>query len=104
MIRRPPRSTLFPYPTLFRSPRFLHSTGQLHKGGPPRGVFLQLTHDVKPDLPIPGVPYSFGVLEQAQAIGDMQALQTRRLRAVRVNLGAEIGAGLRRLRQYLAVE
>src|SRR3712207_7257171 len=66
MIRRPPRSTLFPYPTLFRSPRFLHSTGQLHKGGPPRGVFLQLTHDDKPDLPVPGVPYSFGVLEQAQ--------------------------------------
>ena len=66
-------------------PRFLHSTGQLHKGGPNTGVFLQVTdagRDV--DLPIPGKPYTFGTLIDAQALGDLQALRARRRRVARV--------------------
>jgi transaldolase/glucose-6-phosphate isomerase len=87
--------------TVGYGPRFLHSTGQLHKGGPPRGVFLQLTHQITMDMPVPGVPYSFGVLELAQALGDFQSFQTRRLRAVRVDLGADIEGGLARLEEML---
>ena len=56
-------------------PRYLHSTGQLHKGGPASGVYLLLTADPEPDVPIPGRPYSFGQLAHAQAMGDLQALR-----------------------------
>jgi glucose-6-phosphate isomerase len=55
-------------------PRFLHSTGQFHKGGPQVGSFLQITGAVADDLPVPGKPYSFGALQAAQAAGDRQAL------------------------------
>jgi hypothetical protein len=55
-------------------PRYLHSTGQLHKGGPNTGVFVIVTADASEDLPIPGEPFSFGVLEQAQAAGDFDSL------------------------------
>ena len=66
-------------------PRFLHSTGQLHKGGPPTGVFLQVTDEGRDvDLPIPGQPFTFGTLIDAQALGDLQALRARRRRVVRV--------------------
>jgi glucose-6-phosphate isomerase len=58
-------------------PRFLHSTGQYHKGGPQVGAFLQLTGAVTEDLPVPGKPYSFGELQAAQAAGDRQALAGR---------------------------
>jgi len=78
-------------------PRFLHSTGQMHKGGDDTGLFIQLTADDNPDLPLPGVPYSFGILKQAQAIGDFQSLASRHRRAIRVHLGADIANGLRRL-------
>ena len=56
-------------------PRYLHSTGQLHKGGTASGVYLMLTADDGPDVPIPGRPYTFGQLAQAQAMGDLRALQ-----------------------------
>ncbi len=56
-------------------PRYLHSTGQLHKGGAANGVFIIITADPKEDLAIPGEPYSFGVLEMAQALGDFQSLE-----------------------------
>lgn len=69
-------------------PRFLHSTGQLHKGGPPTGVFLQLLGADPHDVPIPGKPYGFSTLKQAQAAGDLRALQARGLRAGRVTLDA----------------
>ncbi|MDQ6919877.1 MAG: hypothetical protein M3Z98_11020, partial [Candidatus Dormibacteraeota bacterium] len=68
-------------------PRFLHSTGQLHKGGPPVGVFLQVVQEDGTDVPIPGQPYGFSVLKQAQAIGDLQSLKSRRLPVLRVSLG-----------------
>src|SRR5919204_641895 len=67
-------------------PRFLHSTGQLHKGGPNEGLFLQITSDGGEDLPIPGVPYSFGALFAAQARGDLEVLQAHGRRALRVHL------------------
>ena len=58
-------------------PRFLHSTGQYHKGGPQVGAFLQITGAVTDDLPVPGRPYTFGELQAAQAAGDRQALAGR---------------------------
>jgi transaldolase/glucose-6-phosphate isomerase len=71
--------------TLGYGPRFLHSTGQLHKGGPPVGHFLQITEPSKEDLPIPGEPFSFGRLEAAQAEGDLVALQARGRPAIRID-------------------
>lgn len=82
--------------TLGIGPRFLHSTGQLHKGGPPSGIFLQLTAEPRRDLPIPGWPESFGTLIAAQAAGDLAALQRRGRRVLRVHL-ADPEAGLARL-------
>ncbi|MET0516706.1 MAG: glucose-6-phosphate isomerase [Nitrospiraceae bacterium] len=68
-------------------PRYLHSTGQLHKGGPNSGLFLEVVESMKPDLPIPDKPHTFGILAQAQAIGDLQSLLAHGREAVRVNLG-----------------
>ncbi len=82
--------------TLGIGPRFLHSTGQLHKGGAPNGVFLQVTAD-EGDLPIPGEPYGFGLLRAAQAAGDFEVLESRGRRVLRVHLGAAVDAGLERL-------
>jgi transaldolase/glucose-6-phosphate isomerase len=89
--------------TLGYGPRFLHSTGQLHKGGPSSGVFLQLTHQPEVDMPVPGAPFSFGILAQAQAAGDLHSLQARGRRALRVNLGRDVAAGLKRLAKELGV-
>jgi hypothetical protein len=82
-------------------PRFLHSTGQLHKGGADNGLFLQLTAPDKVDLPIPGQSYTFSTLKQAQALGDFRSLATRGRRAIRVDLGANALAGLRRLQELI---
>jgi transaldolase / glucose-6-phosphate isomerase len=68
-------------------PRFLHSTGQLHKGGPAEGVFLQLVQEDATDVSIPGQEYGFSVLKQAQAIGDFRSLSSRKLPVLRVDLG-----------------
>jgi len=78
-------------------PRFLHSTGQDYKGGPNTGVFLQITSDHALDLQIPAQKYSFGVVVDAQAAGDLAVLESRGRRALRVHLGADIGAGLKTL-------
>ena len=69
-------------------PRFLHSTGQYHKGGPPTGRFLQLVHDADADADIPGEPYGFRTLIDAQADGDLQTLRDHGLPAVRLRLPA----------------
>jgi transaldolase/glucose-6-phosphate isomerase len=82
-------------------PRFLHSTGQLHKGGPPIGVFLQLTADHPDDREIPGWPYTFGQLIDAQAAGDSAALASHELSILRVHLGADPDAGLAALERAL---
>lgn len=68
-------------------PRYLHSTGQLHKGGPNSGIFLELVDRMKPDLAIPGKPFSFGTLAQAQAAGDLDSLQAHGRAVLQVPLG-----------------
>jgi transaldolase/glucose-6-phosphate isomerase len=78
-------------------PRFLHSTGQLHKGGPRIGLFLQIVQDDTKDVPIPGQPYSFSILKQAQSLGDLQSLSSRRLPVLRVTLGRDAAAGWKAL-------
>jgi hypothetical protein len=83
-------------------PRFLHSTGQLHKGGPPTGWFLQLTADHPNDREIPGWPYTFGRLIDAQADGDFAAIQSHDLPILRVHLGTPPEAALDRLEQAIA--
>ncbi|MFQ5840059.1 MAG: bifunctional transaldolase/phosoglucose isomerase [Candidatus Methylomirabilales bacterium] len=87
--------------TLGYGPRFLHSTGQLHKGGPNTGLFLQLVDDPAEDLPVPESDYTFGALIRAQALGDCQALAERRRRVLRVELGGDATEGLRRLETAL---
>lgn len=82
-------------------PRFLHSTGQLHKGGAPIGWFLQLTADHPVDREIPGWPYTFGQLIDGQASGDFAALESHDLPILRVHLGADPDAGLAALEQAL---
>lgn len=67
-------------------PRYLHSTGQLHKGGPDTGVFVIISADADADLAVPGAPYSFGLLESAQALGDFRTLNTDGRRVVAVHL------------------
>lgn len=89
--------------TLGFGPRFLHSTGQLHKGGPNTGVFLQITSDDAFDLPIPGETFTFGQLKGFQAQGDFAVLAERDRRALRVHLGPDVAAGLRGLFEVIKV-
>jgi transaldolase/glucose-6-phosphate isomerase len=67
-------------------PRYLHSTGQLHKGGPPTGLFLQVVDNTGDELAIPGQPFGFGKLIRAQAAGDFASLQERGRRVARINI------------------
>jgi transaldolase/glucose-6-phosphate isomerase len=83
-------------------PRFLHSTGQMHKGGPDTGVFFQITAKDANDFPVPGEPYSFSILKQAQALGDFRSLVAHGRRALRVDLGADVLVGLQRLHELIA--
>lgn len=83
-------------------PRFLHSTGQDYKGGPNTGVFLQITADHAVDVAIPGAKYTFGVVIDAQAAGDLTVLEERGRRVLRVHLGAHVDAGLQTLARLVA--
>ncbi len=83
--------------TLGYGPRFLHSTGQFHKGGPNTGLFLQLVDEPEEDIPVPETDYTFGALIRAQAVGDYRALMQRERRVLRVNLGRDVAGGLARL-------
>jgi hypothetical protein len=67
-------------------PRLLHSTGQLHKGGPNTGLFLQVTMAHEHKIPVPGAPYTFDILADAQALGDLQTLLALKRRVVRIHL------------------
>jgi transaldolase/glucose-6-phosphate isomerase len=78
-------------------PRFLHSTGQLHKGGPKTGLFLQIVQQDAQDVAIPGQPFSFSILKQAQSLGDLKSLSSRRLPVLRVTLGRDPAAGWKAL-------
>jgi glucose-6-phosphate isomerase len=104
-LRREVRDTHHVATTLEFGPRFLHSTGQLHKGGPPTGVFLQLTHQPVDDVDIPGQPYTFSTLFAAEALGDLLSLHERGLRVARIDLGPNPLAGLAALSdQHSALE
>jgi hypothetical protein len=89
--------------TVGYGPRFLHSTGQLHKGDAGKGYFIQLTSDSPQDIPIPDEPgsnrssISFGVLKGAQALGDRQALLDTNRRVLRFHLGTDVLGGLDKL-------
>jgi transaldolase/glucose-6-phosphate isomerase len=96
-IRTELRDALGVAVTVGYGPRFLHSTGQLHKGGANNGAFIQITADATQDLAIPGEPYTFGTLIRAQAVGDLQALKSRKRRAIRIHLGDDVRGGLRQL-------
>jgi hypothetical protein len=88
--------------TLGYGPRYLHSTGQLHKGGPGSGLFIVLTTDVKEDVPIPGERYTFGALLRAQALGDFHALGKRGRRVIRIHLVDGMDEGLARLAKLVS--
>lgn len=83
--------------TVGYGPRFLHSTGQLHKGGPARGLFLQITSNYQHDVSIPGQDYSFGTLADAQSIGDIQMLDSLGRRTARVHLTEDLATGIAKL-------
>ena len=89
--------------TLGYGPRFLHSTGQLHKGGPNSGLFLQIVDEPDMDLPVPETDYSFKNLIKAQAVGDYRALKQRGRRILRVNLKSDVSSGLRKLSESIRI-
>jgi transaldolase/glucose-6-phosphate isomerase len=87
--------------TLGYGPRYLHATGQLHKGGPNTGVFLLMTADEDTDVPIPGAAYGFATLKQAQALGDFQALQAKNRRVLRLHVHRDLEKSLERVAAYV---
>ncbi len=95
--RRLSLATTFGY-----GPRFLHSTGQLHKGGPNTGLFVQITQEHDKGVAIPGQSYDFAVLNQAQSIGDFEALSRHGRRVVRVHLKGDAPSGAAALAEALA--
>ena len=82
-------------------PRFLHSTGQLHKGGPNTGIFLQLTQEHAHDIHIPDWPFSFGILADAQALGDLHALRELGRRIVSIRLRGDPADAINRIADTL---
>ena len=94
-LRKALRDALGVATTAAYGPRYLHSTGQLHKGGPPSGAFLSLESGDGPKLAVPGREYAFGTLELAQTLGDLVALERRGRPVLRIRLGKDGAAGLR---------
>ena len=80
-------------------PRYLHSTGQFHKGGPPTGLFVQFVDEDQNEVEIPGAGYTFGHLKSAQAIGDYLTLRDHDLPVTRIRLGADPAQAVRDLTQ-----
>lgn len=89
--------------TLGFGPRFLHSTGQLHKGGPPTGLFLQLVDEPGVEPAVPETDYGFGELVRAQGLGDARALRQKKRRLLRVVLDTGVESGIKRLGEVLRV-
>ncbi len=87
--------------TLLNGPRYLHSTGQLHKGGPDTGLYIILVGEEKEDLAIPGEKFGFATLHQAQALGDFRSLDDKGRRVIRIHLGKDIDSGLDKLYQSI---
>ncbi len=98
-IRRRIRHTFQRAVTLGFGPRFLHSTGQLHKGGANNGVFVQITVEDHADPPIPQATYGFSTLKQAQAAGDVLSLQQHGRRVVRLHITGDVNAGLQKVEE-----
>ncbi len=101
-MRRLVRDRLHVATTAGYGPRFLHSTGQYHKGGPNNGVFLQLVAADARDARIPGQLYPFSVLKRAQADGDLASLQAKGRRVLRVEVGEDGAAGVAAVADALA--
>ncbi|HEY3170953.1 MAG TPA: transaldolase, partial [Thermoanaerobaculia bacterium] len=101
-IRLPVRDGKRVATTVGFGPRFLHSTGQFHKGGPDTGVFLQITATPGTRVPIPGRPYGFERVVAAQAAGDLAALKSRKRRALSVRLGTDLASELESLAAAVA--
>ncbi len=87
--------------TMGYGPRFLHSTGQLHKGGPDKGIFLQIVDSPQTDIKVPGKDYSFGSIIKAQSVGDFQALQQKNRRILRIDLKSQTLKGLSKLAKMI---
>ena len=87
--------------TMLNGPRYLHSTGQLHKGGPDSGLYVILVGDEEKDLAIPSEKFGFETLHQAQALGDFRSLDDKGRRVIRIHLGKDIDAGLDKLYQSI---
>ena len=87
--------------TIGYGPRFLHSTGQLHKGGANTGVFFQIIANDQRDFAVPGEPYTFSILKQAQALGDFRALVKRKRRVIGIDLGNDTRSGLEHLHKLI---
>jgi hypothetical protein len=87
--------------TLGYGPRYMHSTGQLHKGGPNSGVMILFTYDAEEEVAIPGSDYGFETLQRAQALGDFRSLNDKNRRVIRIHLGKNIEQSLKKLESGL---
>ncbi len=87
--------------TLGYGPRYLHSTGQIHKGGANIGVFIVFTADAQEEVAIPGKEFGFATFQRAQALGDFRSLNSHERRVIRVHLGNDVEAGLKKLAEIL---
>jgi len=96
LLERLDLATTFGY-----GPRFLHSTGQLHKGGPNTGLFLQIVDTPGEDLVVPGAGFTFGELIRAQSLGDYRALRQKQRRVLRVDVGRDVAGGIARITEAL---
>ncbi|MBP9192737.1 MAG: transaldolase, partial [Ignavibacteria bacterium] len=100
-IRELIRSSKAMATTVGYGPRFLHSTGQLHKGGADNGVYIQIVADDTRDIAIPGRPYTFSILKQSQAVGDYESLVKHNRRVIKIDLGKDINKGFKELYKTL---
>jgi transaldolase/glucose-6-phosphate isomerase len=100
-IRMKVRNNLNVATTLGYGPRYMHSTGQLHKGGPNKGVFIMFTYEAEDYLEIPGKQYGFATLQKAQALGDFRSLNDKNRRVIRVHLGKNVEEGLKKINEIL---
>jgi len=101
-IRRMVRNSTKLATCLSVGPRFLHSTGQLYKGGPDTGVFIQITCDETEDLQVSGRRMTFGIVKASQARSDLKLLANMNRRVLRVHLGQDLERGLSSLKDSIA--
>jgi glucose-6-phosphate isomerase len=102
-LRRRLRDRCHVATTLAYGPRYLHSTGQLYKEGPDKGIFILLTADVHDDIPVPGQDFSFGVLQRAQALADLASLREKGRRVIHVHLQRDLKDALKKLLDCLSL-